>query len=173
MPWSQFVTRESVSSVAQSCPTLCNPMDCRDIRLKKQIIKMPYFQSKVRAYRLDNDGWNSISILESSDSGAILHANVLGFLSRVQLFLTPWAVAHQAFLSMEILQAKIFEWVAMASRRSSWPGVKHTSLTSPALAGGFFTTSATWETPWASVPWFKPENYNLPVKCTALVGSLK
>ena len=27
------------------------------------------------------------------------------------------------------------------------PGIKPTSLTSPAVAGGFFTTSATWETP--------------------------
>ena len=26
------------------------------------------------------------------------------------------------------------------------PGIKPTSLTPPALAGGFFTTSATWET---------------------------
>ena len=27
------------------------------------------------------------------------------------------------------------------------PGIKATSLMSPALAGGFFTTSATWEAP--------------------------
>ena len=27
------------------------------------------------------------------------------------------------------------------------PGIEPTSLTSPALAGGFFTTSATWEAP--------------------------
>ena len=27
------------------------------------------------------------------------------------------------------------------------PGIERTSLTSPALAGGFFTTSATWEAP--------------------------
>ena len=40
-------------------------MDCRGKRLKKQIIKMPYFQSKVKVYRLGNDGWDSISILES------------------------------------------------------------------------------------------------------------
>ena len=41
-----------------------------------------------------------------------------------------------------ILQARILGWVAMSfSRGSSWP----TSLTSHALAGGFFTTSATWE----------------------------
>ena len=45
-----------------------------------------------------------------------------------------------------ILQARILEWVAMpSSKRSSWPGIKPTSLMSPALAGGFFTTSATWE----------------------------
>jgi len=27
------------------------------------------------------------------------------------------------------------------------PGIEPTSLTSPALAGGFFTTRATWEAP--------------------------
>ena len=30
----------------------------------------------------------------------------------------------------------------------SYPGIKPTSLMSPALAGGFFTTSATWAPPW-------------------------
>ena len=45
-----------------------------------------------------------------------------------------------------ILQARILEWAAMlCSRGSSDPGIKSTSLTSPALVGGFFTTSATWE----------------------------
>ena len=35
---------------------------------------------------------------------------------------TPWAVAHQAPLSMGILQARILEWVAMPfSRGSSQP----------------------------------------------------
>ena len=37
---------------------------------------------------------------------------------------TQWAVAHQAPLSMGILQARILEWVAMpSSRRSSPPRV--------------------------------------------------
>ena len=36
-------------------------------------------------------------------------------LSRVQLFATPWTVAHKAPLSMGILQARILEWVAMPS----------------------------------------------------------
>ena len=31
-------------------------------------------------------------------------------LSHVQLFVTPWTVAHQAPLSMGILQARILEW---------------------------------------------------------------
>ena len=38
-------------------------------------------------------------------------------LSCVQLFVTPWSVAHQAPLSMGIFQARILEWVAMSSSR--------------------------------------------------------
>ena len=34
-------------------------------------------------------------------------------LSRVRLFVTPWAVACQALLSIWILQARILEWVAI------------------------------------------------------------
>ena len=34
-------------------------------------------------------------------------------------FVTPWTVAHQAPLSMVILQAKILEWIAMPSSRGS------------------------------------------------------
>ena len=43
-------------------------------------------------------------------------------LSHVQLFVIPWTVAHQAPLSMGILQARILEWVAVFfSRGSSRP----------------------------------------------------
>ena len=43
-----------------------------------------------------------------------------------------------------ILQAKILEWVVMPSSKvSSQPGIKPTSLTSPALAGGLLATSTT------------------------------
>ena len=42
--------------------------------------------------------------------------------SHVLLFATPWTVAHQAPLSMGILQARILEWIAMPfSRGSSQP----------------------------------------------------
>jgi len=40
-------------------------------------------------------------------------------LSHVQLFTTPWTVACQAPQSMEILQARILEWVAKPSSRES------------------------------------------------------
>ena len=47
---------------------------------------------------------------------------VLSLFSCVQLFVTPWAIAGQAPLSMGILQARILEWVAMpSSREFSWP----------------------------------------------------
>ena len=45
-----------------------------------------------------------------------------------------------------ILQGRILKWFARPScRESSRPGIKPSSLMSPALAGSFFTASATWE----------------------------
>ena len=46
-----------------------------------------------------------------------------------------------------ILQARILEWIALPSPPGDLPdpGIEPTFLTSPALAGGFFTTSAAWE----------------------------
>ena len=45
-----------------------------------------------------------------------------------------------------ILQARILEWVVMPSSRDlPNPGIKPMSFISAALAGGFFTLSATWE----------------------------
>ena len=40
-------------------------------------------------------------------------------LSHVWLFAIPWTAAHQAPLSMGILQARILEWVALPSSRGS------------------------------------------------------
>ena len=49
-----------------------------------------------------------------------------------------------------ILQARILEWVAMpSSGGSSQPRGRAPHFMSPALAGTFFTTSATWEAPLA------------------------
>ena len=49
-------------------------------------------------------------------------------------------------LSIGFSRQEYWSWVTMSSSRgSSDSGIKPTSLTSPALAGGFFTTSTTWE----------------------------
>ena len=42
-------------------------------------------------------------------------------LSHVPLFVTPWTVAHQAPLSLGILQRRILEWFAMPSSRGIFP----------------------------------------------------
>ena len=60
---------------------------------------------------------------------------MLSCFSHVRLFTTPWTVALQAPLSMRF------------SRQEYWSGLPwlNLCLLSPALAGGFFTTSTTWE----------------------------
>ena len=46
----------------------------------------------------------------------------------------------------EIFQARILEWIAIPSSGDlPHPGIVPTSFKSPALTGGFFTTSPTWE----------------------------
>ena len=68
---------------------------------------------------------------------------VLCCFSRVHLFSTPWTVALQAPLSMVILQARILEWVAMASSRGSSQARDQTQASH--VAGKFFTDWATRE----------------------------
>ena len=50
----------------------------------------------------------------------------------------PWTVAHQAPLSMEILQARILEWVAVPSSRGSSQPRDWTQVS--CIAGRFFTS---------------------------------
>ena len=71
---------------------------------------------------------------------------MLSHLSCVWVCATLRTVVRQAPLSIGILQARMLDWVALPSSRGfSWPQIKPAHLTSPALAGRFFTTSATWK----------------------------
>ena len=67
----------------------------------------------------------------------------------LQLCLTLWDPMSYSLQDSSvhgILQARILEWVAMPSSGDlPDPGMEPTSLMSPALAGGFFTTSSIWE----------------------------
>ena len=88
--------------------------------------------------------------------------HVLNHFSCVQLCVTPWIVARQAPLSRG------------SSRQEYWSGlpcpppgdllhprIKPASLISPALAGEFFTTSATWKAPFRGRVSAKPCPQNL------------
>ena len=67
-------------------------------------------------------------------------------LSCVQLFVTPWTVAHQAPLSMGFSRHEYQSGLPCPLPEDlSDPGIKPASLMSPALTGRFFTTSSTWE----------------------------
>ena len=59
---------------------------------------------------------------------------------------TPWTVAHQAPLSMGFSRREYWSGLPFPSPGDlPYSGIEPKSLTSPALAGGFFTPSASWE----------------------------
>ena len=71
---------------------------------------------------------------------------MLSCFSRVLLFGSLWTVACQAPLSMGILRVGMLECLPFPSPGDlPDPGIEPTPLTSPALAGGFFTSSAAWD----------------------------
>ena len=73
---------------------------------------------------------------------------MLNRFSCVQLLATLWTAACQAPLSMGFSREKHWSgWPCPPSGGLPDPGIEPMSLMSLALAGGFFTTSATWEAP--------------------------
>ena len=71
---------------------------------------------------------------------------VLCVLNHVQLFVTPWTVAHQAPLSVEFSRQEYWSELPFPSpEESSWPrdGTRVSCISCG--AGRFFTTSTTWE----------------------------
>ena len=70
------------------------------------------------------------------------------WLSRVQLFVTLWTVACQAPLSMGFSRQEYWSGLPCPPPGDlSDTGIKLASLTSPALAGRFFTISVQGERP--------------------------
>ena len=72
---------------------------------------------------------------------------VLSHFSRVRLFVILWTVACQTPLSMGFSSHEYWSGLSCPPT-GDLPnlGIKPASLRSPALGGGFFTTSTTWET---------------------------
>ena len=66
-------------------------------------------------------------------------AKVLNHFSHVQLFVTPWTIAHQAPLSVGFPSEESWSMLPCPPPGDlPDPVIKLTSLISPALAGGFF-----------------------------------
>ena len=103
---------------------------------------MSYFQQA-------GSGTHSLAALGTNSSSSFKTSTcMLSYFSRIRIFVTPRTVSRQAPLSMGF------------SRQGYWsgspcpppgdlpdPGIEHASPVSSALAGGFFTTNATWEAP--------------------------
>ena len=98
---------KSESEVAQSCPTLSDPMDCSPPGSSVHGI----FQARVLE-------WGAIAFSGICPYIYLNRLLLFRCFRRVQLFVTPWTVAHQAPLSMGF------------SRQEYWSGVP---LPSPTL----------------------------------------
>ena len=87
-------------------------------------------------------------------------------ISHVQIFVTARTVDRQAPLYMEFSRQKYWSgWPCPLPGKSSQPRDWTASLKSPALAGYFFTSSVTWETPRMNKYIYKVSNGG---KCASL-----
>ena len=70
----------------------------------------------------------------------------LSHFSHVRLFATLWTLAHQATLSMGFCRQQYWSGLPCPP---PWdladPGIEPSSLTPPALASRFYTSSTTWD----------------------------
>ena len=80
-----------------------------------------------------------------NDKIVLLFECMLSHFIRGLVFATLWIVAHQAPLSLGFSRRKMSRLSRPLPGDLPNPGVGPVSFMSPALAGGFFITSATWE----------------------------
>ena len=91
---------------------------------------------------------------------------LLSRFSCIRLFVTQWTEALQTPLSIGFFRQEYWSGLPCPSLGNlPDPGIELTSLMSPALAGGFFTTSVTWEARGIWYYWSKLFIPSLLVKC--------
>ena len=74
------------------------------------------------------------------------NACVLSHFSHVRLFVVLWTIAYQASLFMGFSRQEYWSGLPCPPPGDlPDPGIEPAPPVSPALAGGFFTTRATWE----------------------------
>ena len=119
---------------------------------KTQIVKTGLIKKKQtnKANHVPDKGLIS-NIHKNSDISiakriVIIHTCMLSRFSHIQLCVNLWTVACQVPLSMGFSRQE--NWSGMpcpTPGELSGPEIELASFTSPTLACGFFTTSATWE----------------------------
>ena len=88
----------------------------------------------------------SLNTKDQDDTHGNTSACMLSCFSHVRLSVTPGTVAHQAPLSMGFSRQEYWSGLPCPPPgQIPDPWIKATFLMSPTLAGGFFTTSITWE----------------------------
>ena len=98
---------------------------------------------------------------------------MLSHFSHVWLSSTPWTVTHQTPLHMGFSKQEYWSGLPFPPPRDlPNPGIKPTPLMSPALAGGFFTTSATWEALNALISQFSSVAQSCPTLCDPMDHSM-
>ena len=92
--------------------------------------------------------YSMIPFIQYSGIGKLTCVCMLSRFSHVQLLVTPCTVARQAPLSMGVTRQEHWSGLPCPPPEDlPDPGIEPTCLASPALAGRFFTTAATWEAP--------------------------
>ena len=125
----QCMKVKSDSEVVQSCLTLSDPMECRPTRLLH-----PW------AFPGKNIGVGCHFLLQGMKVKSEREVPQLCPTLRNPMDCSPPSSSVH-----RISQARILEWVAISFSRGSSRPRDGIPLMSPALAGRFFTTSATWE----------------------------
>ena len=146
----------------QSCPTLCDPMDCSLPGSTVQDILQAGILAAAAAAKLLQSCLTLCDPRDGSPSGSpvlgILQARTLEWvdisffnawkwkvkmksLSHVQLLATPWTAAYQGPSSMGFSRQEYWSGLPFLSPEDlPNPGTEPKSSASPALAGRFFTT---------------------------------
>ena len=101
-----------------------------------------------------------------------VYACVPNYFSCIQLFANLWTIACQTPLSTGFSRQEcLSRLLCPLPGDLSDSGIKLTSITPPALAGGFFTTSTTWEAHiyayiFANVCTYAHKWHNMPIYST-------
>ena len=110
------------------------------------VIKYVHINHEIRAPEAGGSHYVAQEIIKIYFTQIHICGYMLIRFSCVQLFVTLWTIAHQAPLSMGSSRQEYWSGLPCPSPGDlPKPGIKPTSLTCSALAGGFFITSANWE----------------------------